>query len=487
MNNARTKTRSTYSHSRVNANENGRRIGSHHQHQHPPGHNHHHNPLLSPPPTSFKDKIIKESKELIDEQCNSSKLQKLALPIFLSLFLFFCMHTMNTTTESYGPQTLSTIIQKQKQGSSSTSGINIFNYYYRNNNGVTNENTKLFYFQSQTRPRESIKLLSETFIDDYYATFINNEKYDKLVIVAIVSNIQSDVDKLCLALRSLVFLQGDVDGFPSPILIFQEGDLSSYQYEQIVLSTNGRPIAFPIVNLQSSFPKSFDLKSYLMSNNNNNSSSSNNAHITTITEEDLGYKQMLRFWISGIWKHSAIKPYDIIMRIDSDSCFKEVNSHLPNFVPNKQKRIQFHSQYVGREPHKEYVKELYAFTLNYITRENIIPRNTVLWHFITATYTQYNTLPVFMTHNSIIRKSLFTSNKDVLKFHHAITDSYPFGVYYYRWADSAIFLLSVAIFLSDEYIMTNRMNGYYHRDGCIKSDVDLSIEMFLEKNKWNRR
>ena len=63
---------------------------------------------------------------------------------------------------------------------------------------------KLYYFQSQKRTRESIKLLYENFIEEYYATFINNE--DKTVIVAIVSNIQSDVDKLCMALRSLVFL-----------------------------------------------------------------------------------------------------------------------------------------------------------------------------------------------------------------------------------------------------------------------------------------
>ena len=63
------------------------------------------------------------------------------------------------------------------------------------------------------------------------------------------------------------------------------------------------------------------------------------------------------------------------MRIDSDSCFKEPNSHLPNFAPNK-RRIQFHSQYVGREPNIGYVKNLYGFTEDYIKKQNIIPSNT---------------------------------------------------------------------------------------------------------------
>ena len=77
-----------------------------------------------------------------------------------------------------------------------------------------------------------------------------------------------------------------MESFSSPVLVFQEGDLSSFQYEKIVLSTT-RPVAFPIVDFQHSFPRSFDAKLHLKSTN------------SSTIEEDLGYKQMLQFWISG--------------------------------------------------------------------------------------------------------------------------------------------------------------------------------------------
>jgi len=85
----------------------------------------------------------------------------------------------------------------------------------------------------------------------------------------------------------------------------------------------------------------------------------------------------------SIWKHPAIEHFETIMRIDSDSCFKDVNSYLPNFMNDA---LYYHSQYVGFENGAEYVNGLYDFAVNYMQTVRIPsePRNFLLWHFSTV-------------------------------------------------------------------------------------------------------
>ena len=60
--------------------------------------------------------------------------------------------------------------------------------------------------------------------------------------------------------------------------------------------------------------------------------------------------------VTGIWEHPALNHFDTVMRIDSDSCFKEENDYLPNF---HHEGLLYHSQYVGVEG-----KRFYNYALN---------------------------------------------------------------------------------------------------------------------------
>jgi len=250
----------------------------------------------------------------------SKKFPKL-LPLAIVLFLIVLIGLMNTS-ESYGAQPIHKLVSRNSKKS-----------YRKYFHGIKND---LIYFQSVHRPREEIKII------ELNPPF----KKDRLVIVTIVTKDKSDVNQLCNALESLIFLQGDAD-YLSPVLVFHEGDLTDEQLERIVLSTN-RPVGFPYFD-SSSFPRAFNHKKFMNSISVSSSSSlhffgtskTSTSKTKTQLQDTLGYKQMLRFWISGLWKHPSIKAYDIIMRIDSDSCFKEVNNHLPSFEKHDKDRIFF--------------------------------------------------------------------------------------------------------------------------------------------------
>ena len=100
------------------------------------------------------------------------------------------------------------------------------------------------------------------------------------VIAILVAARQKDVDEVCVALQSLVFLQGDDDRHPTPILIFNEGDLSDEQIAFIIGCTS-RPIAFPLVDF-TSFPETW-----------NHETSSRMFRVDG--RKEWGYYQMIRF------------------------------------------------------------------------------------------------------------------------------------------------------------------------------------------------
>ena len=89
---------------------------------------------------------------------------------------------------------------------------------------------------------------------------------------------------------------------------------------------------------------------------------------------------MIRFWTVGIFSHAALRYYDVIMRIDTDSCFMpQVGSaanegyvNLPN-LPSK--NIVYQSNYEGYTGSTLFVRTLYDFALKYMAENNIQPKN----------------------------------------------------------------------------------------------------------------
>ena len=115
------------------------------------------------------------------------------------------------------------------------------------------------------------------------------------VIAFLVTSNHKDVSDMQTALHSLAFLQGDQErGEPlSPVLVFNEADLSEEQVIAMVSSTN-RPIAFPTVDF-SLFPEGFNPDDFDKS-----------PQFQVADRKPWGYYQMIRFWVTGIWTHPAI-------------------------------------------------------------------------------------------------------------------------------------------------------------------------------------
>lgn len=105
-------------------------------------------------------------------------------------------------------------------------------------------------------------------------------------ISILVTNREKDISELRTALRSLAFLQGDLDpNHKAPVLIFNEGDLSPEQIESIITSCPDRPISFPIVDF-TEFPPGY-----------NGEQEGNKFQVKG--RKEWGYYHMIRFWVTG--------------------------------------------------------------------------------------------------------------------------------------------------------------------------------------------
>uniref|UniRef100_A0A7S4INL7 Nucleotide-diphospho-sugar transferase domain-containing protein n=1 Tax=Odontella aurita TaxID=265563 RepID=A0A7S4INL7_9STRA len=279
----------------------------------------------------------------------------------------------------------------------------------------------------------------------------------------LVTSSHKDVSDIQTALHSLAFLQGDQNRNlpPSPILVFNEGDLSQEQILAMVSSTN-RPIAFPKVDF-SKFPDGFNPDDF-----------DKGPQFKVAERKPWGYYQMIRFWVSGIWYHPAVERFETIMRMDSDSCFKKPNEYLPHMAHD---HIVYHSQFVGVESEagKEYLNGLFDFTKEYLARINRFPGNAMLWNFIETTWGSKGTLPLFRTNLEISSKA-FMTRSDVDAWHRALTEEEPFGMFRFRWGDAVTRFIEAAVFATDETTLTMKAEGYEHKNGCSWVEVEKALQ-----------
>lgn len=283
---------------------------------------------------------------------------------------------------------------------------------------------------------------------------------DGPVVAILVASRQKDVDEVCTALKSLVFLGGDSEEHPAPVLIFNEGDLTVNQTEFIIDCTE-RPIAFPLVDF-TEFPEGFD------------------HHVESKMfrvggRKEWGYYQMIRFWISGIWDHPALEPYETIMRIDTDSCLREVVDYLPNFQYPK---VVYHSEYVGVEDGKNYTTGLLDFATDWLEENGRVVGDPMMWDFIQSTWKKHRSLPVFRTNFELSSKK-FMQQKFVRMWHEAMTELEPYGLFRYRWGDAVERFMTMAMFTTNAEIMTKQINGYNHKNNCGKEEVEKAVDEYL--------
>jgi len=282
------------------------------------------------------------------------------------------------------------------------------------------------------------------------------------VVAILVASRQKDVDEVCVALQSLVFLQGDDKEHPTPVLIFNEGDLGDDQISFIIGCTS-RPIAFPLVDF-TSFPEAWDHET-------------STKMFRVDGRKEWGYYQMIRFWVTGIWKHPALDPYEIVMRMDTDSCFKEVNDNLPNFEYDN---MRYHSQYVGVEDGKNFTIGFLDHATKWMEDNGRVPGDPMLWDFIKSTWKKHRSLPVYRTNFELTTKS-FMLQKSVMEWHESLTEKEPFGVFEYRWGDAVERFLTMAMFTTNDKILTKRVDGYGHKENCPKEEVERAVDDYLSQ------
>lgn len=169
-----------------------------------------------------------------------------------------------------------------------------------------NQHRKLF--ENEPIPRQSYREpyfnLNEKdpFVPQYLPTEFYPPQKSGPCIAFLLAARQKDINDAKVALKSLKFLQGDKDPeHLAPVLIFNEGNIPKESMNELILSTN-RPVAFPHVNFQQ-FPPGFDPAQEEIQ------------FKVKGRENEWGYYQMIRFWVTTIWRHPAVQNYDTVMRL----------------------------------------------------------------------------------------------------------------------------------------------------------------------------
>lgn len=296
-------------------------------------------------------------------------------------------------------------------------------------------------------------------------------QYSRSAIVTLTTKSNEDINELCTAMKSLKNLQGDRT---SPILVFNEGNLNSEQMYFLSMCTD-RTVAFPVVHLNGQYPPHF------------NPTREWDDFRKKFNFEPLkgrdnwSYAQMIRFWTLRLWKHPAIQQFDTVMRMDTDSCFIKHDQIPPNLVdmshhvdilPDMESSIVYQSL-ESPPSYNTFVQGLFEFAMKYIKRENITPSNPQLWKQASDLWEKEKNVPLFKTNFEVARVSFF-QRPDVVKWHEALSEFEPFGIWRQRWGDAHHRFLTMAIFGTPETvsILSLDINFYDHGRGkCASLNV----------------
>eukprot|EP00523_Entomoneis_sp_CCMP467_P022840 CAMPEP_0168830096 /NCGR_PEP_ID=MMETSP0727-20121128/1354_1 /TAXON_ID=265536 /ORGANISM="Amphiprora sp., Strain CCMP467" /LENGTH=357 /DNA_ID=CAMNT_0008883315 /DNA_START=185 /DNA_END=1255 /DNA_ORIENTATION=- len=274
-------------------------------------------------------------------------------------------------------------------------------------------------------------------------------------IVALVPNGIFNVAQLCVALQTLQFLPDANKMTSADVVVFHDGLTPMKQnfLREECLSSR-RKIIFPRLEYSFSnfFPDGFD----------------------PVTETPnwqrrtkWGYHQMIRFWITYIWKHSLWQQsrYKTIMRLDADACWHNSTppSHLPS-LPNSNtgdNMVVYHANRVAGEV-SFVAKGFLQFVQDYVAKHNISVQNPRLYERIIESCP--GKCPTFYNNFEVSRIS-FMNRSDVKAFHWAMTEEEPFGVFRYRWGDALARYAVMSLFAQPQQVFgggTSVPKGYSH-------------------------
>lgn len=111
----------------------------------------------------------------------------------------------------------------------------------------------------------------------------------------------------------------------------------------------------------------------------------------------------------------------------------------------------------------KFIANLYESTFNYISANNVHPKNPALWSIVVQHHEEYNSLPKFENSFEIVRKE-FMNRPDVRGYHEYMINAHADDFYNNRWSSEVLRFLTMAIYgtYQESYIM--HVKGYMEKD-----------------------
>ena len=261
------------------------------------------------------------------------------------------------------------------------------------------------------------------------------------------------------------------------VLVFHENNVNEKQ-QAFVQSCTRRKVYFPPLgyDFQTFFPEGFDPIKETPNWKKRNK---------------WGYHQMIRFWITHVWRHPALKPYETLMRLDTDACWMidlhdpKIGtygySHLPGLPPpsspdndnNNDNGITTSTatSYVYHANRRYFEAAIVStnfdeFCASYVQKHNITIQNMELYKLIsTRDKNNQSTAPLFFNNFEVVNIE-FMQRPEIQQFHEALTEHEPFGVFRYRWGDAVERYATMAIFVPPTQIFGQKNPPGYRHGHC---------------------
>ena len=230
----------------------------------------------------------------------------------------------------------------------------------------------------------------------------------------------------------------------TPLIIFHEGDFLESHQSLVRSFTWRRAVSFAYVNW-TQFPTGFNPETY-----------QEKWDYPHKGPHKWGYNQMIRFWVTRIWHHPAIRGYTALVRLDSDSCLTKPFSGF--YLPRGSNYLSWRASYeCGTYSNGEA-----EFAEKYLKDQRLEVADPVEWERRGA---EVGCVPAFYNNFEVTRVAFF-QREDVAKFQLAITDTEPYGVFGWRWGDAAIRWFTLTLFSPPGTVTVDRYMRYFYSHTC---------------------
>jgi len=270
---------------------------------------------------------------------------------------------------------------------------------------------------------------------------------DDAVTPAIITVIDSRTSlvELCWTLQTLERIKGYPD---APILIFHAIPLTFEKLSKCILSDT-RSIDYIDITDLYNIPIPTTIPGF---------------NPSAFSPDYFLYSQLQRFLITQLWQHSAIEPYNLLMRVSDTTCFTMDNNDLPGFASDAGETVQYQSQSIpGEYTSTKWTVGLWDEVFIFLSTGGYSPLNPALWSTAVQAHEGRNALPVFRDDLLEVVSVDFMKSSNVTDFHQYLTQNQR-NFFERRWSSGTTRYLTMAIFGQYWEIDTRFTPGLMEKD-----------------------